>query len=184
MNTPDLTQMLATVSSNLPQIMALITAVIYIIGMYIIVVSVAAMRKAPLLRSAGQGEPDMWTCIKHMFVGAALLYLPTTINVATQTLFSSYATGEPYAYPTDASATNYLVAFHSALLLVQLIGVIAIAKGVHELGYGQGGNSQEKGHTGQFAKGIAHIVGGVLCCNLPLTIRVIFATLGITGVFN
>ena len=93
-------QMLIHISSNIPNLMRLATAVMYVMGMYIIVVNLADMRNAPLIGPAGQQQKNMWTLWKHVFVGAALIYFPSTIHVATATMFSDTS---PIAYVSDNS---------------------------------------------------------------------------------
>lgn len=169
--------MLQNIGLTIPELMRLATAIMYVLGMYIVVNSIAGMKNAPAIHSAGQGQTSMWAHIKHLFVGVALIYFPSTVHVGTATLFGE---SSPYGYVTN-SISPYQGVLNAALQVCLLVGVIAVGKGIYELGFGNGHNSQEKGHTGSFAKGIAHIFGGVCLINLQMVITVIFNTLGISN---
>lgn len=176
---PDASQMLVNLSGNIPELMKLATAIMYVLGMYIIIISLAGMRNAPTLQSAGQGQTSMWTLWKHVFVGAALIYFPSLVHVGNASLFS---TPLPYAYVTDTS-DPYSSLYNSVFMVIQLVGVIAVGKGVYELGFGQG-QKTENGHQGGFQKGLMHMIGGIMCINLPAALHMILSTLGISGILN
>lgn len=173
---PSLDQMLVNISETIPQLIALTTAISYVLGLYIIVTSIAGMRNAPIIHSAGQGQTSMWTHIKHVFVGSALIYFPSTVHEGTATLFG---TSSPYAYIIDSSS-EFADVYKAVLKVCVLVGAIAVIKGIYELGYGQGHSSQEKGHTGSFAKACMHLIAGVLLINVQAFLATVFTTLGIT----
>jgi hypothetical protein len=172
---PNADAMLVNISQSIPELISLSTAIMYVIGTYIIISSVAAMRNAPILSAGGQGTPSMWDLWKQTFIGAALIYFPSTIDVGTATLFSQAI---PYSY--DLTQSNPLYELYKAgYLIIKLVGVIAVGKGLYELGFGSGKDS-ENGKIGPFSKGIMHCVAGIMCLNLQFTIEMIFSTLGIS----
>ncbi len=172
---PNADTMLVNISNNIPELITLATAIMYLLGTYIIVISVAAMRNAALISSSGQGTPSMWDLWKQTLVGAALIYFPSTVDVGTATLFGQMA---PYAYEmTEYSPFTEL--YRAAFLVIQLVGVLAVGKGIYELGFGSGKDS-ESGKIGPFSKGVMHMVGGIMCLNLQFTIEMIMGTLGVT----
>jgi uncharacterized membrane protein HdeD (DUF308 family) len=174
----DAQAMLINLSSNMPSLIKLATAIMYVLGTYIIVTSFAAMRHAPVIRQAENGQKSMFTLWKHVFVGSALIYFPSTIQATASTLFTDIA---PYAYVLD-SADSLKPLIDGAMSIVMLIGVIATGKGIYQLGFGQGHNSDNKGHIGPFSAGTVQILAGACLINLPTFLNVVFTTFGINSI--
>jgi intracellular multiplication protein IcmC len=116
--------------------------------------------------------------ITYLVVGGFLIYLPSAIQTGISTLWN---TPYPTAYLTNANtASSWQLVINNSFTILQLIGVIAFIRGLIIL-------TQLGGHGGQpgtFWKGMTHIIGGILCINMYDTVRMIGATLGLTGVLG
>lgn len=176
-------EMIISISKNVPDLISLATAIAYVTGMYIIVTSIAGMRNSPAINQPGQGQVSMWSHVKHIFVGAALIYFPSAVHTATETLFGDYSVTSAYAYVVE-SGNPFSEVISAVFLIVKLVGVIAIIKGIYELGYDRGSTSKDGSHISSFGKGITHVIAGAMCVNLHETLTMIFNTLGITGIIN
>jgi hypothetical protein len=81
----DLIQMLANLSSSLQQVDFLVTAVSYLLGMALMISSIFMFKKAANAR--GRSQDDNFKALAILVAGVFLLYLPTSINVLSNTLF-------------------------------------------------------------------------------------------------
>jgi hypothetical protein len=175
MSIPNAAEMLINISNTVPELMQLATALAYVGGMYLIIHNIAEMRNAPFLSSPGQGQQSVWALWRKVFIGAALMYLPSVVDVGTATFFTHQA---PFAY-IDEKEVGTSQIFDIAFKIIYLVGTIAVIKGLYEISHGGTSQSQDGSHHSRTHKGLMHILGGILCINLPLTLQVIFTTLGI-----
>lgn len=173
---PTLDEVLNTFSDNVPNLMRLVTSFAYVFGIYLVVKSVFALKKFAEQRTMMSGEQSLKPVMIYMFVGAVLIWLPTSIDVAMNTLWLQPA---PFAYQTD-DANPWAVVTNSAFLVLQLIGVIAFIRGMIIMTQlaGQGGQ------PGTFSKAMAHIIGGILCINMYDTVRTILISFGLENIFS
>lgn len=168
---PTLDQAIQRLSDNIPQLMRLVTAFAYVMGFYLIVVGIMEMKHFGEGRTMMSREHGLTKPLLYLFVGAALIYLPSTIRTGLYTLWSAPS---PLGYvPEQGSAWSQLIS--NSFLILQLIGVIAFIRGLLILSH-LGGHG---GQPGTFARGMTHIIGGILCINMYDTVRMILATLGL-----
>jgi intracellular multiplication protein IcmC len=172
---PTLDQVVANMTKNMPQLMSMVTAFAYILGIYFVIMGVIELKHFGEMRTQMSSEHGLKKPLLQIFVGAALIYLPSSIKMGLYTLWDQPA---PFAYVvTTGSAWSEL--FGNCFIIMQFIGVIAFIRGLVILTH-LGGHG---GQPGTFARGITHIIGGILCINMYDTVRMIFATLGLDTTF-
>lgn len=168
---PTLDKVLERISENIPQLMQFVSAFAYVIGIYFVIMGVMEMKHFGESRGMMSQEHGLKKPLLYLFVGAALIYLPTTIQTGLDTLWSS---PNPLAYvPVTGNAWSQLIA--NSFLILQFIGLVAFIRGLIILTH-LGGHG---GQPGTFAKGMTHIIGGILCINMYDTVRMVLATLGL-----
>ncbi|HSW71433.1 MAG TPA: hypothetical protein VLH77_05585 [Gammaproteobacteria bacterium] len=169
---PDLSVMLTNFATAVPNLMRLVTAVSYVMGMFFVVAAIMGMKHFGEMRTMMSQEHGVTGPVVEFLVGAALLYLPSTIRTSLSTFWVST---NPYAYLTVAP-DQYTTFTNACYSIVQLVGVIAFIRGLLILKKVGGGKSQET-----FGKAMAHLGGGILCINLYGAIQMLQATVGWTS---
>jgi len=162
---------LQKIGQQVPNFTLLVTAVGYVVGMFFVITGVIRMKHLGESRTMMSREHSAVPPLIYIAVGAALLYLPSSVWVGMNTFWTS---ASPYAYTenTDTWSTYINVCFE----IVQLIGVIAFIRGLIILSkLGEHGGGQQ----GQFGKGLTHIIGGIFCINIYQFIQMISYTIGI-----
>ncbi len=171
---PDVGTMLANFATTIPQLMKLVTALAYVMGMFLIVKGVAGLKEAGEARTQMSAHHGLKGPLILVGIGTMLLYLPTSVGVGLDTFWTS---PNPYGYETPGD-DQWSALIQDAYLVVQLIGTISFVRGLiilTQLG-GQGGQ------PGTLSKGLMHIIAGALCINMHDFLIAIQATLGITGI--
>ena len=116
--------------------------------------------------------------IVFLIVGIVMLYFPHSIDVSMQTVFGTTEFGrldELTAYQNIHNRENWYQVENISVKYLKLIGLIAFIRGWVIL--------SKMGHPGaqpgSIAKGIVHVIGGVLLINLIGTIKILGNTFGI-----
>lgn len=163
-------QMLANIATQVPNLMRMVTAAAYVMGVYFMVMGLFKLKQYGESRTMMSHERELKGPLIYLAVGALLIYLPTSISIG---LSSFWVNPNPYAYLQEENQWNELV--NVAFLIIQFIGTIAFIRGLVILTHlgGQGGQPEKLG------KALTHIIGGILCINLYQFVQVIMATLGI-----
>lgn len=156
-------------AEQIPNLMRFVTALAYVLGIYFIVFGLMKLKKYGEARTQMSYEQSLKGPLIFMLVGAMLIYLPSSINIATSTFWESNAFD--YKLPQDEWSQFY----NSVFLIVQLIGIIAFIRGLIMLTQLSG----HGGHPGVFGKAMVHIIAGVFCINIFQFLQLVFATLGI-----
>jgi len=177
MTTPNASEMLIHISNNIPQLISLATALAYIGGTYMIITAIAAMRHAPFLSSPQQEQQSMWPLMRKVFVGSALIYLPSIVHIGTYTFFNDTS---PIIYFEVSHIEIFSDLFIFAKYVLYLIGTIAIIKGLYGLSEGDNAKSEDGSQLSITKKGVIRIIAGVFCMNIGLVIQIIFITLGLS----
>jgi intracellular multiplication protein IcmC len=168
---PSLSMMLINFSAVVPSLIQVVTAGAYALGMFFMVASLMGMKHFGEMRTMMSQEHSLSGPLVEFFVGASLLYLPSTIQMGLSTFWVS---PNPYAY-LDAVTDQYTVFINACYSIVQLIGLIALVRGLLILKKVGSGRSQET-----LGKALAHLMGGVLCINIYSTLQMLEATVGWT----
>lgn len=174
---------LATALTNLSaafgSITKLIVALSYVMGVGMMSKGVMSYRifANQTFGSAQRGElagPMVW-----LFVGALLVYLPSTMDSSMATVFGTSEIGansDLIAY-SSASTLEWKQIADVVIQYIKLIGFIAFIRGWIIL--------SKMGHSGaqpgSIGKGTIHVIGGVLLINIVDTVNLLAQTLGYTG---
>lgn len=167
--TPTPETILTNIQKALPNLMRLVTAFAYVIGITMVIVGIMQLKHVGEMRTQMSHEHHLTKPLLMITMGALLIYLPSAVQVGLSTFWSE---PNPYGYLTQSS--QWQQALNVCYAVVQFIGVIAFIRGLIILSHVGGGGQQ-----GALAKGIMHIIGGIFCINLYQFIQVIFATIGI-----
>lgn len=167
---PNAATMLANIASAMPNLMRMVTAIAYVLGMLIIMKGILAFKHYGETRSLYSRDRTMSEPLTYLVVGTALLYLPSTVLVGVSTFWT---TPNPFGYVENQDA--WLPFLNDCFTIIQFIGTISFIKGLITLNRLAEGSGQ-----GVFSRGITHLVGGILCINIYQFIQVIMATLGIS----
>lgn len=153
----------------------LIVATAYIIGFFFIVNAIISLKQVGGA-AKGPGAKSMGSVFAKFIAGVALMYLPSTVNTALETLFGDGNGVLAYHPTSDEEMFNTLI--DGVVVLVRLIGFISLIRGIIHLS--KAGNGQ----AGEVGKGIINIVGGILGINIVATIRVLGTAFGIDALSN
>lgn len=162
--------LLENFSQTVPQLMQLVTAFAYVMGMFMIYRGILELKKFGEQRTQMSSQHELKVPLILIAVGTALLYLPTSVQTGLTTFWSE---PNPYAYQTDAT-DQWTTLINNCFMIIQLVGTIAFIRGLiilsHLAGHGQPGN---------FGKGMAHIIGGILCINIYEFVHAVINTLAL-----
>lgn len=169
---PNLSDMLTHFATTVPNLIEMTTAAAYVLGMFFMVAAVMGMKHFGEMRTMMSQEHSITGPLVEFFVGAAMLYLPSTIQTGLSTF---WVAPNPYAYlssPTD----QYTTFINACYSIMQLIGIIAFIRGLIILKKLGAGRTQDT-----LGKALAHLTGGVMCINMYTTLQMLEATVGWTG---
>ena len=166
-------EVLAKIASQIPNLMRLVTAIAYVTGMYFVFHGILLLKQYGEQRTQMSGQHHLKGPIIFVLMGALLLYLPSSVQVGMSTFWTQ---PNPYGYMQQQDQWSQL--FKNVFMVVQLIGVIAFIRGLILLTH-LGGHG---GQPGTFAKGMTHIIGGILCINIYQFVQVVMVTLGIQSI--
>lgn len=173
---PTLDLVVARLSQNMPELVRTLTSFAYIIGTYFVILGVIEMKHFGESRGMMSQEHGLKKPLLYFFVGAALIYLPSSIKTGTDTLWGG---ANSLAYvPEVGNAFSELRG--NAFVILQFIGLVAFIRGLVIM-------TQLGGHGGQpgtFARGMTHIIGGILCINMYDTVNMILVSLGMEGIID
>ena len=164
--------MLKRITDQFPSLMRMVTAFAYVAGFYFTFAGIVKMKHLGESRTMMSREHSVAGPLIYLFVGAALIYLPSAVDTGMSTFWSE---PNPYGYlDEDDQWSGIILACFSA---VQLFGTIAFIRGLIILSHlaGQGGGQQQS-----LGKGLTHIVGGIFCINIYEFVKVVLATIGVT----
>jgi len=162
--------MLANIQQQIPNLMRLVTAVAYVMGFVLVALGIVQLKHAGEMRTQMSYEHNLTKPIMFIIIGGLLIYLPSAVQVGLSTF---WAQPNPYGYLASMSG-QWQQAINICYAIVQFIGVIAFIRGLLLLTHvGHGG------HQDALARGVTHIIGGILCINMYEFVQVILATIGV-----
>jgi intracellular multiplication protein IcmC len=170
-NAPNVADMLVNFTLGLPDLMRLVTATAYVLGMWFIHQSICELKQFGEQRTQYSSSASLKGPMIKLTVGTFLLYLPSTVNMGLNTLWSDPT---PYAYLEEAT-TQWSLFSDSSFMVIQFIGTIAFIRGLMTLNHLGGASAAQ----GTFSKGLTHVIAGALCLNLYGFLAAINGTLGI-----
>jgi intracellular multiplication protein IcmC len=167
----------ATILENfaltVPELMRLVTATGYVLGMFLIFRGITELKQFGESRTMMSREHSLKVPLVSIFVGTVLLYLPSSVQASLATFWTEPT---PYAYITD-SKDSWSSVYTSAYMVIGLIGTVAFIRGVLMLNQTSG-----HGQPGAFMKSMTHIIAGTFCINLYQFIQMLSLTLGIESI--
>ncbi|MCD6044916.1 MAG: type secretion protein IcmC [Gammaproteobacteria bacterium] len=168
---PDVVTMLLNLDKSFPPLMYMVSGFAYLFGFSIVIKAIWELKKYTMGVSM-VAQNDLRPSITHLLIGAALIFLPSTLQTLLATVYGTDAiTG--YTHLPD---TSWQVAQDTLIIFVQFVGLVAVVRGLLHLHKAANGQSQQNG----FAKGIIHLVGGVLALNIIQAKDILYSTLGLT----
>jgi len=168
---------LANITQAFSSIETLIRATTYVIGVSFVVkgLFMAKVFGSQTMASAQRGE--IGGILVHIFIGALLIYLPSTLNTSLMTVFGTTSVsgyGE-LAYNRVSGAEQWGALKQIAIKYLTLIGYISFIRGWIVLAKSGGHQGAQQGGVG---KGLMHIIGGILLINGVATFNILAKTLG------
>lgn len=186
---PDLQTILTNVSKIIVPLTALVLLFSYIGGVYMIIHALTMMKKFGNMSM--QAQPgELGGPLIQLVVGAVLIYLPTSTDALTNSLFgtsnSIFGSGGAVNYsnagngaeilgylPSDSFAQQWAAMANTLVLYIQFIGLISFVKGWFILSKSAGHGAQQ----GSVGKGVTHILGGILAINFVAAADIIYNTI-------
>jgi intracellular multiplication protein IcmC len=167
---PNVADMIENIAKTVPQLMYFTTALAYVFGFWFVFHGLLLLKKYGMQRTQMSGDANLAPPLLSIFVGAALIYLPTTVQSGMSTFWTD---PNPYGYETANAEWNTFIG--ACFMIIQLVGVIAFMRGLMMLTkLGQGGGQQAG-----FGRAAAHIVGGIFCIDMYDFLKAVFETLGL-----
>lgn len=118
--------------------------------------------------------------LTHLIIGTIMVVIGQSLDMITASVFGG--SGAILTFDTlswraidslGPDTTHFKIAIHAALTFFQLIGAIAFIRGWLIVKHAVEGVGQAN-----YAQGFTHIIGGVLCINIYLFLRIMDATFG------
>lgn len=182
----DVTDILINAASILNPALRLMLAFSFIVGIWFILKGLLKLKSfaQPVTQMSQPG--DFSGPVTYILIGTVLIYIPTSSNVLTSTLFGSgslsmfSASGSPdvkrlgqassklMGYASVSLEGQWATLIDTVVYYMQFIGFLAFIRGWILIAHTQHGQHD------QMSKGIIHVVGGILAINfLPLVNAVI-----------
>jgi intracellular multiplication protein IcmC len=176
----DLSTMLANLEASFSNLQSLVVAISYVTGVALVVRGVMMYKifGSQTMSSAQRGE--FAGPLVFIIVGSLLIYLPSTFQGSIQTVFGHTELGQAkdlVAYQALEGGEKWQEISDIVVKYMKLIGLIAFVRGWIILSKMGHAGSQ----PGSIAKGIIHVIGGVLLINIVDTFNILATTFGYTG---
>ncbi|HHT0592958.1 TPA: type IV secretion protein IcmC [Legionella anisa] len=160
MNTPDFITMIGNLSHSLYPVQHLITGGAYLLGILFFMTAISKLRKIADHRSGSSSQEKMFSPMMYLVMGAALLYLPTALDIMANTTFGA---GNILTY-TSYNSSNI---FSSMGLVVQTAGVLWFVRGCVLVAQASQPGTQHG------PKGLAFMIAGVFAMNFDNSIAML-----------
>lgn len=192
---------LQTALTNLSNIIVPLTGVVlmcsYIGGIMLIFNGLMLMKKFGQVGTATAQPGELGGPLMKIIIGAILIYLPTSTDTFLNSLFSTAGTifGDGgttnlqtyQSLGVGASLLGYLGGdtlsqqwqslANTLVLYIQFLGLLSFVKGWFILSHSVGQGAQQ----GSFAKGLTHIIGGIIAINFVGVVNIINNSIMGTG---
>lgn len=183
----DLADMLKNLRQLLGPLMTLLLMISYAAGIFFLIRGFGALR-AFGLQASKPGE--MTGPMIYIIVGTVLVYLPSTTDIITHTIFGTdsgsvinagnidlsalgKASDKLLSYAPVAIEGQWADLFDTIIMYVQFIGFLAFIRGWFIISHaGQPGTQ-----PGSISKGVTHIVGGIIAVNFLPMVEILHNTL-------
>lgn len=188
--TSDLPTVLRNLRRVIKPLTVLILACSFTMGVFFILKGILMMKKFGVI-AHGQAQPgDLGGPLTYLIIGAILLYLPTSTDILMNSIFGStksifgggginyqeLGTGQTLLGYTGSSTLERQWAdlANTLVLFIQLLGFLSFLKGWLIMSkIATPGGSQQGG----VAKGLTHIIGGVVAINFVGVVKILKNTI-------
>ncbi len=184
-----------TIMSNLSHVIVPFTvttlAVSYAAGVYFILSGLMMMKKMGNFATQQSQPGELSGPMVKILVGAALLYLPSSTDTMTNTIFGN---GSNSLFPNksinygglgsgstllgymgaDGFNQQWIAIANTLVMYIQFLGLLSFVKGWFIIAGTAGHSSQ----PGTLSKGFTHIIGGVIAMNFVAAMNTIGTTIG------
>jgi intracellular multiplication protein IcmC len=174
---------LANLSASFDSLVSLVVAISYVTGLALVARGLMMYRGLANQTMASAQKGEFAGPLVFIIVGAILIYFPSTLNTTLNTIFVGVdqnnlsVASSMIGYQSLAGSEQWQQIADVVVKYVKLVGLIAFVRGWIIL--------SKMGHSGSqpgsVAKGIIHIVGGVLLINIVDTFNLLARTLGYAG---
>lgn len=148
----DIVTMLGNLSESLLAVQALVSGMAYLIGVLFMITALSRLKKIGDSRARGGSNERMFVPIAYFVGGAALIYLPTAVNILSTTTFGygnilQYTQYKPYDI------------YRSMKVVILTVGLIWFVRGCTLLVHASQPGIQHG------PKGLAFVCAGVMAIN-------------------
>lgn len=158
----DLGSLLEHVGQSLPALDRIESGFAYLLGIVFFWAGLKKLKTIADSRSQGGGGARIFVPIAYFLGGSALIFLPTMVSIAKNTVFGS---DSPIAYTSwiKQIGDSYGNTTYVTTTIIKLAGVMWFIRGTIMLVE----SSEPSGQDG--AKGLAFLVGGIIAINIDYT---------------
>lgn len=157
----DFVTMIGNLSQSLLPVQALITGFGYLIGLIFILTAISKLKKIGDHRARGGSNEKMFVPIAYFLSGSAMIFLPSTLKVLTNTAFGTgsnileYANYNPYDI------------YGAMRIVIRTAGLIWFIRGCVLIAHASQPGVQDG------PKGLAFLVAGLMAVNFDYTMSMI-----------
>ncbi len=179
----DLGTALANLTYAFEQLVNLVAAISYVMGLYFIFRGIGMYKIFATQSFASAQKGEVAGPLVFLMVGAILMYFPSTLDSSLVTIFGVGAKDispaeDMIGYASlTSSGENWKEISDVLIKYMKLIGFIAFLRGWTIL--------SKMGHSGaqpgSVGKGIVHIIAGILLINIVDTVNLLAETFGFTN---
>jgi intracellular multiplication protein IcmC len=185
----DIQTVLTNMSNIIMPLTAMVLMISYAAGVYMIIHALTMFKKFGNVSM--QAQPgELSGPLMQLIVGAVLIYLPTSTDTLTNSLFGTtasifgYGTDINFAnagtgsqilgyLPTNSFGQQWAAMANTLVLYIQFLGLLSFVKGWFILSKSAGHGAQ----PGMFAKGVTHVLGGIVAINFVGVVQIISNTI-------
>lgn len=171
--TPGFGQMLANLSESFPNLWRLVTGGAYVLGFVMVLGGIYQLRAYAEPHSMMRGSSNMKGPMVTIFVGSMLIFSPTAFHSVLVTMFGAGAHVTPLSYAVNDLGIESELAYKGLLEFVQFVGLMSFIRGWYLLH-----KATQQSAQISHAKGLTHIIGGLLAINIVATRDVFLYTFG------
>ena len=182
----DLADILTNLSKLLGPLITFLLIFSYVAGIIMVMKGISGLRAFGSHAKPG----EMTGPLVYILVGTVLLYLPSTTDIVTKTIFGGGAGSVVGAGQINlsalGSASTVLLSYapvaiegqwaslvDTVILYVQFIGFLAFIRGWIIISHA----GQQGSQPGTVAKGATHIIGGIIAVNFLPMVQIVHATI-------
>lgn len=163
-------QMLANLREQIPYLTTFVTAFCFLAGFFFMFKAFYALKQYGEMRTMTSAGTDLRGPISSIVVAACLMFTPSIIDIGLTTVY-----GNASIISYEETGTEWDNLSETIIMIVQFVGGVAFVRGLmimHKVGTGQ---QQQV----TFAKGLIHLIGGVIALNIVGATHIMFTTLGL-----